>query len=123
LGLLVSQLALAGHDRLCIALGGYGVKGPFWALVSDWISPANKAAAIAAVNSLANVSGFVAPSLFGFIKDQTGSFALGLLPMIVLALIDAAAVLLMSRKKLPGEVSGFRQPSVPMAPTWGPSSD
>ncbi|WP_407174210.1 hypothetical protein [Bradyrhizobium sp. STM 3562] len=77
--------------------GGFGVKGPFWALVSEWISPANKAAGIAMINSLANVSGFVAPFLLGFIKDQTGSFALGLLPMILMALVGAAVVLAMSR--------------------------
>jgi len=85
---------------LCLALtGGFSVKGPFWALVSEWISPANKATAIAAINSLANISGFVAPFLLGFIKDQTGSFALGLLPMIIMALIGAAVILLMGRRR------------------------
>src|SRR4051812_46783353 len=87
---------------LCVAiLGGYGVKGPFWALVSEWVSPADKAAAIAAVNSIANDSGFVSPFLLGLIKDQTGSFALGMLPMIVLALIGAILVQLASRRSLP----------------------
>lgn len=84
---------------LCLALvGGFSVKGPFWALVSEWISPANKAAAIAAINSLANISGFVAPFLLGFIKDQTGSFALGLLPMIAMALIGAAVIIIMGQR-------------------------
>jgi MFS transporter, ACS family, tartrate transporter len=85
---------------LCVALlGGFGVKGPFWALVSDWISPANRAAAIAAINSIANISGFVAPFLLGFIKDRTGSFALGLLPMIGLALFGATMIFGMSRRR------------------------
>jgi ACS family tartrate transporter-like MFS transporter len=88
---------------LCLALvGGYGVKGPFWALVSDTVSPANKAASIAMINSIANISGFVAPFVLGFIKDRTGSFALGLLPMIVIALIAAAIVLLMGRRQTSG---------------------
>ncbi|WP_249123371.1 MULTISPECIES: MFS transporter [unclassified Bradyrhizobium] len=104
--LLVSAIALASCIylnelslvvvALCFALlGGYGVKGPFWALVSEWTSPAEKAAAIAMINSLANVSGFVAPFLLGFIKDQTGSFVLGLIPMVVLALIGAATILIL----------------------------
>jgi len=88
---------------LCLALvGGYGVKGPFWALVSDTVSPANKAASIAMINSIANISGFVAPFVLGFIKDRTGSFALGLLPMIVIALIAAAIVLPMGRRQTSG---------------------
>jgi ACS family tartrate transporter-like MFS transporter len=83
---------------LCFALaGGYGVKGPFWALVSEWTPPAEKAAAIAMINSLANISGFVAPFLLGFIKDRTGSFALGLIPMIVLAFVGAATILILKR--------------------------
>jgi len=104
--LLVSAVALASCIylnqlslvvvALCFALlGGYGVKGPFWALVSEWTSPSEKAAAIAMINSLANVSGFVAPFLLGFIKDQTGSFVLGLIPMVVLALIGAATILIL----------------------------
>jgi ACS family tartrate transporter-like MFS transporter len=85
---------------LCFALlGGYGVKGPFWALVSDWISPANKAAAIATVNSIASLSGFVGPFMIGYIKDKTGSYAMGTLPMILLALIGAAAVFITNARR------------------------
>ncbi|MBB4368365.1 MFS family permease [Bradyrhizobium sp. cir1] len=115
--LLVSAVALASciylHQlslvvvALCFALlGGYGVKGPFWALVSEWTSPSEKAAAIAMINSLANISGFVAPFLLGFIKDQTGSFVLGLIPMIVLACIGAATILILKGYG----ASGSRQP-------------
>jgi ACS family tartrate transporter-like MFS transporter len=86
---------------LCVALwAALASRVPFWALVADWISPANRAAAIAAINSIANVSGFVAPFLLGFIKDRTGSFALGLLPMIGLALIGATMIFGMSRRKI-----------------------
>jgi ACS family tartrate transporter-like MFS transporter len=101
---------------LCFALtGGFGVKGPFWALVSCWVSPANKAAAIAAINSIANVSGFVAPFLVGYIKDRTGSFALGLLPMIAMAFLGIATIVLLERR-------GPRRPSfvgepLPLPPT------
>lgn len=85
---------------LCVALlGGYGVKGPFWALVSNWISPSSKAAAIAAVNSIASLSGFVGPFMIGYIKDKTGSYALGTLPMIALALLGATLVLILNARR------------------------
>lgn len=94
----LNQLSLV-VIALCFALlGGYGVKGPFWALVSEWTAPSEKAAAIAMINSLANVSGFVAPFLLGFIKDQTGSLVLGLIPMVVLALIGAATIVVLKMR-------------------------
>ena len=122
--LMVSAAALASFIflnsltlvvvALCLALlGGYGVKGPFWALVSEWISPADRAAAIAAINSLANVSGFVAPFLLGVIKDQTGSFALGLVPMVALALVGAAMVLIMDHRSRANSAQGAATLSLP----------
>lgn len=84
---------------LCVALtGGFGVKGPFWALVSESVSPVNKAAAIATINSIANISGFVAPFLIGYIKDRTGSFALGLLPMIAMAFVGIVVIVALNRR-------------------------
>jgi len=122
--LMVSAAALASFIflnsltlvivALCLALlGGYGVKGPFWALVSEWISPADRAAAIAAINSLANVSGFVAPFLLGVIKDETGSFALGLVPMVALALVGASMVLIMDQRSRASSAQGAATLSLP----------
>ena len=97
---------------LCFALlGGYGVKGPFWALVSDWISPANKAAAIAMVNSIASLSGFVGPFMIGYIKDKTGSYAMGTLPMILLALIGAAAVFITNARRSSQKLVAINTPA------------
>ena len=55
-------------------------------------------AVIAQINAIGNLAGFVGPFLLGYIKDATGSYALGLLPMILLAVVAAIAVLIMGRQ-------------------------
>ena len=84
---------------LSVALiGCYALKGPFWALSTEWLSAATAAAGIAQINAIGNLAGFVGPFLLGYIKDATGSYALGLLPMILLAVVAAIAVLIMGRQ-------------------------
>ena len=59
---------------------------------------ATAAAGIAAINSIGNLAGFVGPFLIGYIKDQTGSFALGLMPLVAFAVIAGLVVLAMGRQ-------------------------
>jgi MFS family permease len=92
-----SSLPLAVLGLSLSLLGGYGVKGPFWALVSEWTNPKTAAAALGTINSIANISGFVAPLVIGMVKQSTGSIALGLAPMCAMSLLGAAIVWLMSR--------------------------
>ena len=47
------------------------------------------AAGIAWINSLGNLGGFFGPSLVGWAKDMTGSFAGGLYALAVCALVSA----------------------------------
>ncbi len=91
-GLVPTMLAL------CVALFGcYALKGPFWALSTEWLAAGAAAAGIAQINAIGNLAGFVGPFMIGWIKDMTGSFTLGLLPLIALAVIAAIAVLMMAR--------------------------
>lgn len=84
---------------LCVTLVGvYALKGPFWAIVTEGLPLAISAASIAAINSVGNLAGFVGPFLIGYIKDQTGSFVLGLLPLIGFAFVAGTTVLLMGRQ-------------------------
>jgi MFS family permease len=80
----------------CALIGAYSFKGPFWALSSSWMSPKVAAAGLAGINAIANLVGGGAISLVGFIKDQTGSFALGLAPMVALTFAGGVAVLWMT---------------------------
>ena len=85
---------------LCVTLVGvYALKGPFWAITTEGLPLAISAASIAAINSLGNLAGFVGPFLIGYIKDQTGSFVLGLIPLIAFAFVAGTTVLLMGREQ------------------------
>ena len=80
-------------------VGCYALKGPFWALSTEWLVAGAAAAGIAQINALGNLAGFVGPFLLGWIKDLTGSYALGMLPMIALAVIGGIAVLANGKKQ------------------------
>ena len=64
-----------------IAAGTYASKGPFWALSSEWLGAAVAAAGLAQINALGNLSGFFFNYLIGWIKDETGSFPLAMMPI------------------------------------------
>jgi ACS family tartrate transporter-like MFS transporter len=84
---------------LSVALVGcYALKGPFWALSTEWLAAGAAAAGIAQINAIGNLAGFVGPFLLGWIKDLTGSYALGMLPMIGLAVAGGIVVLTMGRR-------------------------
>ncbi len=91
-GLPVTLVALS--VALC---GCYALKGPFWALCTEWLAAGAAAAGIAQINAIGNLAGFVGPFLLGWIKQMTGSYSLGMLPMIALALVGAVAVVLNGR--------------------------
>jgi MFS transporter, ACS family, tartrate transporter len=79
------------------AVGFYGTKGPFWAIPTMWMTGAAAAAGIAWINSVGNLGGFFGPSLVGWAKELTGSFAGGLYALAVCALISALISLLWIR--------------------------
>ncbi len=85
---------------LSIALvGTYAIKGPFWALAAEWMSPRTAPAGIAAINTLAHVATFGAIYLIGLIKTHTGSYPLALLPLVALGAAGSAGLLLMRRPR------------------------
>jgi sugar phosphate permease len=84
---------------LCVAVTAtYIVKGPFWALSTEWLS-VGAAAGIAQINAIGNIGGFVGTSLLGVIKDATGSYPLGLLPLAVLSGIGCVLVMTLGRSR------------------------
>jgi D-galactonate transporter len=77
-----------------LTLGAAGVcttVSQFWNLPGAFLGGAAAAAGIAFVNSVGNVSGFVAPSLVGWIKDRTGSASPALL--VIAASMTLASLL------------------------------
>ena len=83
---------------LCLAVTAtYVVKGPFWALSTEWLAAGAAAAGIAQINAMGNIGGFVGTALLGAIKDATGSYALGLMPIAALSAAGLVAVLALGR--------------------------
>jgi ACS family tartrate transporter-like MFS transporter len=82
-----------------IAAGTYASKGPFWALSSEWVGTAVAAAALAQINALGNLSGFFFNYMIGYIKDETGSFPLAMLPIAVVATLGVIALLMTGSKQ------------------------
>lgn len=62
-----------------------------------FLSGAAAATGIATINSIGNLGGFVAPSVIGWIKDSTGSYAGGLYFVAGLLVFSAFLTLVMSR--------------------------
>ena len=93
---------------LCVVLlGNYAIKGPFWALATEWMSAGTAAAGIAAINTLSHIGTGGATALLGVIKEQTGSFSLALLPLAALTAAGSIAIVVTSRSQARGaQVAG-----------------
>jgi hypothetical protein len=100
----LSYLNLSGSLLTTVAavslalVGAYAFKGPFWALSSGWLSASTLAAGLAGINAIANlIGGGLMVNVVGLVKEATGSFALGMLPVAALDAAAAISVLLISR--------------------------
>jgi MFS family permease len=93
----VTQLWMLIPLLTLILAGTYACKGPFWALSSEWLAAPVAAAGLAQINALGNLSGFVCNWLIGLIRAETGSFPLALMPIALLALAGAIAVVALGR--------------------------
>jgi MFS transporter, ACS family, tartrate transporter len=81
---------------LCVA--GFGIFAclpVFWTLPTAFLSGAAAAAGIAVINSIGNLAGFAGPFAMGWIKDNTGSYAGGLLLLAALGMIAMGIVLVL----------------------------
>jgi MFS family permease len=89
-------------------IGIFGVKGPSLALMTEGLTGAVGAGGLALVSSIGNLSGFVAPYVIGWIKNETGSFSLGLL---FLAFVVSIAGILPLFQQRPEQPLGAIQPA------------
>ncbi|HVY15142.1 MAG TPA: MFS transporter [Rhodopila sp.] len=97
LGLMVTALTPNPYVRLAAlsvaSFGAFAVLPVFWSMPTAFLSGAAAAAGVAYINSLANIAGFVAPFVMGWIKDATGSFNGGLLVIACICCAGAIATL------------------------------
>jgi MFS transporter, ACS family, tartrate transporter len=83
---------------LCLILvGTYALKGPFFALSSEWLAGTAAAAGLAQINALGNLSAFGFNYLIGYITAETGSFPLALMPIAFVATLGTISVLVIGR--------------------------
>jgi len=85
---------------LCITLATIGpraILGPFWTLPPMFLTGTAMAGAIAAINSVGNLGGLVGPTLFGKMKDMTGSSVPGII-MLAAAILMTGVLGLSVRK-------------------------
>ena len=92
---------------LAIAAMGFKSASPlFWTIPQSALHPLVLAPAIAIINSLGNLGGFVAPFGFGIIKEQTGSVVPGLFALAAASTVAAILVYFLKERKPAGDVIG-----------------
>ncbi len=100
-GLLVSAVTRNAYLELAaIAFSFAGISsalGPFWAIPNAFLGGAAAAGGIALINSLGNLGGFAGPTLVGYLKQTTGTFAGGLAMLAVVLTVAATAAMLLPR--------------------------
>jgi ACS family tartrate transporter-like MFS transporter len=104
-------LVLAGSLRnpylslaaLSITAGGiWGTVGPFWAMPTSILTPAQKGVGIGLINSVGNLGGFVGPYLVGAIRSNTASESMGIqygLFALAFSLVCGSALALTFKKE------------------------
>ncbi|MFY9636310.1 MAG: MFS transporter, partial [Cellulosimicrobium cellulans] len=105
---------------LAIAAMGFKSASPlFWTIPQSGLHPMVLAPAIAIINSLGNLGGFVAPFGFGLIKEGTGSVVPGLFALAAASTLAAGLVyFLKERRSTPtpdGEPGQQREPAAAIA--------
>ncbi|WP_063825968.1 MFS transporter [Paraburkholderia caribensis] len=73
-------------------VGSYSSKGPFWALVTQWLPARDVSAGLSIVSGVGSMATALTTWLFGVVREQTGSFELALLPLVVLAVSGSVAL-------------------------------
>ncbi len=88
---------------LCLCVAAFGIYAAipvFWTLPAGFLSGTAAAGAIGLINALGNLGGFVGPSMVGFVHEETGSFAAGLVGL-GLASLGAGLLALAARAEPP----------------------
>jgi D-galactonate transporter len=85
---------VVAFTAMCIAVAGsLSYNGAFWQIPPMLLAGSAAAGGIALINSLGNLSGWVGPSLVGWLEDLTGKTATGLYVVAVFEAIGAVLIL------------------------------
>jgi ACS family tartrate transporter-like MFS transporter len=106
-GLVLAALAGSSVPLIVFAfalsqLGQRSVQGVFWAIPPIFLGGTAAAAGIALINSIGNLGGFVGPSVMGWLRQVSGSYAAGLLVLASALIIQAVLVMSLRLPAEPG---------------------
>ena len=96
--LLASNVYLSFAALILACMGIVSGIPLFWSLPTSFLAGAGAAAGIAAINSIANLAGFVAPYVVGWLKQVTQSTDSGMYLLAVVLLVGAAITLTIPSK-------------------------
>lgn len=108
-----ASLAVAGYGTSTIVVVtaiGLGLAcaesmvGPFWAMATSRLEGLSAAAAIAVINSLANLGGYFGPDIIGLFRTSNGGFRGGLLAIAATVALSGATALIVGRNTPPKAV-------------------
>ncbi|MGZ7057626.1 MAG: MFS transporter, partial [Candidatus Angelobacter sp.] len=105
-GLSLVALTVLGRGSLPLAIvlwallagGIYSAYGPFWSFPRQFLSGISAASAIALINSIGNLGGFVGPYAIGAISRRTGTLNAGLACAGASLLVSAVLVLPLKKR-------------------------
>jgi ACS family tartrate transporter-like MFS transporter len=84
----------------CVVVSFNAMQGAWLAIVQGLFRGRSAAAAIAAINTLSILGGFVGPYFMGLLKDLTGNYQRGLAFLSIPMLLDAAIMLHLRRQAI-----------------------
>lgn len=92
--------ALSGNIYLTMAfltLVGFGVSAAvvFWTIPGSFLIGASAAVGIAAISSIGQFAGFVAPYIIGYLRGSTGSFSAGLIAVSIMGVVGILVLLVL----------------------------
>ncbi len=82
------------------AMGDMSTRGTFWTLPGRFLTGSALAAGIAFINTFGALGGFVGPTMVGYVREATHSFAGGLQIMAALLVIAGVGTLVLKRAAL-----------------------
>lgn len=94
IGMFTNVPVLAFAALVLSQLCAISAAPPFWQIPSTLLAGTAAAAGIALINSVGNLSGWLGPSVIGWLKDRTGQTSTGLYVIGVLEVFAAILILL-----------------------------
>jgi MFS transporter, ACS family, tartrate transporter len=82
------------------AVGDMSTRGAFWTLPGRFLTGSALAAGIAFINTFGALGGFVGPTMVGYVREKSGSFAGGLLVLAGLLVVAGVGTLVLKRAAL-----------------------